>query len=353
MRAARLHGPAQLVIEDVARPEPGPGEVLVQVVAYAPYGTDVGVYLNKQGRYVSEYPVGVGADFSGVVAALGEGVRGLALGDRVTALALDHCGACENCREGRTNLCLSPEFAAPARQTCCAEYTLVSARKIARLPKAVGFDDAAMLAGVVDALNAYEKMALAAGDDVAVVGVGAMGLGAIATARALGLSVVAVGGTGARADLAARLGARAVVRLSRHGEDVTDAALAHAGHGFAAVIETTATSWGLTQAFAIAAPGGTVAVTGGGPLPVTSWDMVNRELRIVGVRAGHHQEQALALIASGALDLKPTIGARFPLEAAAEAFALLTGPRAADIGRVIIDCRATPAGSSPNSENAP
>jgi threonine dehydrogenase-like Zn-dependent dehydrogenase len=65
--------------------------------------------------------------------------------------------------------------------------------------------------------------------------------------------------------------------------------------------------------------------------------VTQRELRIVGVRAGHHQLKALALIASGRLDLKPTIGARFPLERAAEAFELLAGPRAADMGRVIID----------------
>jgi threonine dehydrogenase-like Zn-dependent dehydrogenase len=343
MRAARIHGPAQLRIEEVARPEPGPGEVLVQVVAYAPYGTDVGVYLNKHNRYVSEYPVGIGADFSGVIAALGEGVGGLAIGDRVTALALDHCGICENCARGRTNLCLNPEFRKPPRQTCCAEYTIVSARKIARLPDLVSFEDAAMLAGVVDALNAFEKMALRPGDEVSIIGVGAMGLGAIATAVALDLSVVAIGGTGARADLAAKLGAREVVRLNRHGEDVSAAALARSPHGFGAVMETTASDWGMAQAFAIAAPGGIVAVTGGGPLPVTNWDVVNRELRIVGVRAGCHQEQALELIAAGRLDLKSTVGARFTLEAAAEAFALLTGPRAADIGRVIIDCRpATP-----------
>ena len=60
-------------------PRPGPGQVLVRVVAYAPYGTDVGVYLNRHGRYVAEYPVGVGADFSGTVDAIGEGVDGLAL----------------------------------------------------------------------------------------------------------------------------------------------------------------------------------------------------------------------------------------------------------------------------------
>jgi threonine dehydrogenase-like Zn-dependent dehydrogenase len=316
------------------------------VVAYAPYGTDVGVYLNRHNRYVSAYPVGFGADFSGVVAELGPGVDNVACGDRVSALALDHCGACENCRTGRTNLCLDPKYTTVRRQTCCEEYTLVSARKLARLPPQVTFDDAAMLAGVVDALNAYEQMGVTPDQSIAVIGVGAMGLGAIAAARALGYRVVGVGGTGRRADLAERLDAAAVVRVAHHDEDVSAAALSHVTDGYKAIIETTTSEWGHQQAFAIAGLGAAIALTGGGALPATSWDFVNRELRVIGVRAGHHQIQALQLIAEGRLDLKPTIGARFPLERAAEAFAMLTGEHARDLGRIIIDCSPSAAGTA-------
>ncbi len=342
MRAARLTGPGQLEIVDVPVPQPGPGEVLVRVIAYAPYGTDVGVYLNRGGRYVSRYPVGIGADFSGIVAAVGPDVSQVAVGDRVSALSLDHCGSCANCLRGRTNLCLDPGYANPPRQWCCQQYTLVSARKLARLPEGVGFEDAAMLAGIVDALNAYEKFGIAPGQTLAVIGVGAMGLSAVATAVALGYDVIAIGGTGKRADLASRLGARHVVRLGRHGEDVSGTALEIMPGGFPFVIETTATEWGLRQAFAIAGMDAAVAVTGGtGMLPLTGWDVVQRELRILGIRAGHHQEQALALIAERRIDLKPTIAARFPLERTREAFELLTGETAADIGRIVIQVNET------------
>lgn len=336
MRAARLFGPGDLRIVDVPTPEPGPGEVLVRVMRYAPYGTDVGTYLNRYGRYVSSYPVGIGADFSGVIEALGPGVTGLEPGERVAALALDHCGACASCSKGRTNLCLDPAFAQPPRQTCCEEFTLVSAAKLARLPDAVSFEDAAMLAGIVDALNAFEQMGLEGGDEVAIVGVGAMGHGAIATAKALGLDVVALGGTGKRCDMARALGAH-VLPIERHGEDLKKKALAYRPGGFAAVMETTASDWGLGQAFAVAAPGGIIAVTGGGVLPCTSWDLVDRELRLVGIRAGHHQKQALDLIASGRLSLQSTVSGRFPLARTADAFALLAGETAKDIGRLVIE----------------
>lgn len=332
-----MFAPAELRIVELPVPEVGRGQVLVRVAAFAPYGTDLGVYLNRDGRYVSEYPVGVGADFSGTVAAIGEGVEGLAVGDRVAALALDHCARCANCVKGRTNLCLSPDQTAPKRQTCCEEYALVAWRKLARLPDGVSFDDGAMLAGVVDALNAFDKLGLEAGDRVAIVGVGAMGLGAIATARGLGLDVAAIGGRGRRSVLAAELGANPVIPIAEHSEDVSRRVLEAQPGGFAAVMETTATEWGVGQAFAIAAPGAGVALTGGGPLPVANWDIVDRELRIFGVRCGPDQAGALRLIADGKVDLKRTIGARFPLERAADAFALLAGEKGSDIGRVIIE----------------
>lgn len=335
MRAAMLFGPADLRIVDIDVPVPAQGQVLVQVKAYAPYGTDVGTYLNRHGRYVAQYPVGIGADFSGVVAALGEGVSGLKVGDRVAALALDHCGVCANCEKGRTNLCLDPAYKTLVRQTCAQEFTLVSACKLAVLPDAVSYEDAAMLAGIVDALNAYELMGLQAGDALAVLGVGAMGQGAISAAVALGLKVTALGGTGKRVEMAAGLGA-AVVPIGSHGEDLREKALAITDHGFDAILETTASDWGIAQAFAIAAPGAVVALTGGGQLPLTSWDVVDRELRIVGVRAGHHQAEAMALIASGRLSLQSTVSGRFTLDQAGEAFVALAGEGARDIGRFLI-----------------
>ncbi|MBT0670189.1 alcohol dehydrogenase catalytic domain-containing protein [Novosphingobium profundi] len=336
MKAARLFAPGDLRLVEAEVPVPGPGEALVAIMAYAPYGTDVSTYLNKGGRYVSAYPVGIGADFSGIVRGLGPGVEGIAEGDRVSALALDHCGTCAHCTSGRQNLCLDPAFKTLVRQTCCEELVLVRARKLAVLPDAVAFEDAAMLAGPVDALNAFGKMGLGAGDRVAIVGVGAMGHGAIALARALGIEAVAIGGSGRRAQIAHDLGAAQVFPIAAHGEDVRERVLAAFPGGFAAIMETTASAWGVTQAFALAAPGGRIALTGGGALPVGNWDIVDRELAIFGVRAGSGQAEVLDLIAQGKLSLQPSISRRFTLEEAPEAFALLAGAGARDIGRVII-----------------
>lgn len=338
MKAALLYGPKDLRIVEVDDPVPGPDQVTVRVVSFAPYGTDLGVYLNRGGRYPQPYPVGIGADFSGVIEQVGEGVSGWRPGDRVSALALAHCGTCASCRVGKTNLCRDPAYYPPPRQVCCQEVTPVYAGKLARLPDNVTFDDGAMLGSIGDALNAFEKMKPQAGETIAVVGVGAMGWGAIATAKAYDLNVVAIGGTGKRADLARQIGADDVIPISKHDEDVKERFVERYPGGAPLVVETSATEWGLRQAFSVAALSGRVTVTGGGATELKGWDIVGRELEIFGTRANHHQVPALELIDRGAVDLKPTITHRFPLEKAPEVFEMLVGPEAKDVGRVIIEC---------------
>jgi threonine dehydrogenase-like Zn-dependent dehydrogenase len=225
----------------------------------------------------------------------------------------------------------------PPRQVCCQDYTLVPARKLARLPDGVTFEDAAMLAGVGDALNAWDALAPGKDESIVVVGVGAMGWGAIATVKALQGRVIAVGGTGRRADLARLAGAGEVVPLTRHDEDVSEQVLALVPGGADCVIETSATDWGVRQSFAVAAAGARIALTGGGGLPASAWELVAKELAVFGMRASHHQEPALQLIADGRIDLKPTITHRMSLERVPDAFALLTGPDAKNAGRVMIE----------------
>lgn len=338
MKAGLFFAPGEMRVVDVPVPEPGHGEVLVKVMRYAPYGTDLGAYLNKGGHYVKDYPTGIGADFSGTIAAIGSGVFGFAEGDRVSALAMAHCGVCRNCRAGKTNLCLDESYLLAPRQTCCSEFTLVPARKLAKLPPNVSFDDAAMLGGIVDALNANEMMRPKPGETYAVVGVGAMGWGAVAVAATTGAHVVAIGGTGKRSELALACGAHEALPISAHDEAVKDRFFARHPGGADCVMETSATDWGVRESFAIAAPGGRIALTGApGPLPATPWDLVRRELAVFGVRAGHHQDIALDLIAKGLIDLKPSVTHRLPLSQSPRAFQMLTGPEARNIGRILIE----------------
>lgn len=340
MKAAWLHGPRDIRVIEVDVPEPGPDEALVRIVRFSPYGTDINAYVGDPRLPNPGYPFGVGADLSGVIVKLGTAVRGFAVGERVSAAALAHCGACEACRAGRTNRCVDPRYLNPPRQAACQQYALVHRGKLARIPDGVSFDDAALLVAVIDALNSYGRLQAAPGAPIVVVGVGAMGIGAIQAFRALGHPVLALGGTGRRAALAQSLGATQVFPLAAYDEDVSAQVLALHPHGLECVMETTCSDWGLAQSLKLAAIGGRVAVTGGGPLGLKAWDLVYRDLTVFGSKAGYQQAQALQLVAAGKLDLKAAITHRWPLERAPEAFALLAGSGRADVGRIMFEIHA-------------
>lgn len=337
MKAAQLFGPGDLRVVDIPMPIPGPEDVLLRVARFAPYGTDVGTFLNRGGRYGSNYPFGIGADFSGTVEAIGKDVRNVAVGDRVSALAMDHCGTCRNCRRGLTNLCLDSARLNAPRQVCCQTHTLVRANKLARLPQGVTFDDAAMLSGLVTVMNGLEMLDPAVDETVGIVGAGAMGWSAIAAARAMGRTMIVLGGARKRAQIARDLGADRLLEITAYDDDLASRLKETVPGGLPCVIETTATDWGLKQAFAIAGLGGRLALLGGSAAPATGWDLVARQLTVHGVRAGHHQEMVLDLIAAGRIDLKPTITHRFSLDDSPRAFALLTGADPEAVGRVMIE----------------
>jgi threonine dehydrogenase-like Zn-dependent dehydrogenase len=338
MKAALLYGPEDLRVVKVPDPIPGSGEVVVRVVCYAPYGTDLQAYRGEPGSLPAKLPAGIGADFSGVITAIGYRVTGFVPGDRVVACTLAHCGQCLNCRAGRSNLCLDPAFAKVQRQTACQEHTLVPANKLAKLDPAISFEDGAMTWSVIDALNAAEKLKPQPDETVAVIGVGAMSWGAIALFKALGSTVIAVGGTGQRADLARKVGADVVIPLQHHDEDVSAQVMAACPGGIPCIFETTATDWGVRQGFAIASVGGRMAITGSpSALTATGWDFVAKELAVYGVKAGHHQDIALELLRRKKIDLKPTVTHRMGLDEAPAAFRLLTGPDRANVGRVMIN----------------
>lgn len=337
MQAAWLHGPRDLRVVEVDVPRPGPDEVLLRITRYSPYGTDVNVYVGDPRLPNPGYPFGIGADLAGVIVALGSAARGFDVGDRVCAAALAHCGECLQCRSGRTNRCIDPRFLNPPRQMACQEYALVHRGKLARIPDGVSFDDASLLVAVIDALNSFERLAPATGDPIAVVGVGAMGIGAIQTFRALGHPVLALGGTGRRAAMARELGADRVYPLAAYDEDISGKVLGDFPSGLDCVMETTCSDWGIAQALRIGAIGGRVALTGGGPLNLRAWDLVYRDLTVFGSKAGYQQEEALRMVADGRLDLKAAVTHRWPLARAPEAFELLAGPGRADVGRILFE----------------
>jgi 2-desacetyl-2-hydroxyethyl bacteriochlorophyllide A dehydrogenase len=319
MIAAVLRGPRAVDLASVPSPTPGPADVVVRVTAAGLCGTDYRIWT---GERPVRYPLVMGHEFVGTVAAVGPAVRNVSVGQAVAVEPNYSCGVCALCREGNRNLCLSrvavgidvdggfaEEAVVPAR--CCwpAPPGLPTARLLLAEPLAV----------VVRAVGRAEP---ARGETAAVLGVGSLGLLAVQVLKARGCRVLAVARSTRRLDLARQLGAEAVALSG--ADDDTVAARAFSGReGVDLVVETAGTSLAVEQAVNLCRPGGRVVLTGL-PHEATALNffwVVRRELRIIGSMIYQDEfPEAMRLLATGAVQTERLLSQTFPLARLDEAF---------------------------------
>ncbi|MEU5843048.1 alcohol dehydrogenase catalytic domain-containing protein [Rhodococcus sp. NPDC047139] len=315
MRRAVVARPGVVDVVDAPIPAITENQVLVRVLRFSPYGTDIEIAAAREPRYLrNSYPIGFGVDFAGVVEQVGAAVERWSVGERVTATGLPACGTCRMCLAGRANLCrgfIAGEF---PRQEVAQEYIAVDASHLTRIPLGVDLDDAAMLSGVMTAVNGFDLVRTESGEDCVVVGLGAMGLAAVAVAVALGLRVIGLGVGEENRRMARELGCHKVIDVPERNFPIRDLVHEVLPDGPSVVYESTCSDWGIAQSFEVCGYGGRVALLGGGSLPVDGWALIERELTVVGVRAAPNKEKSLHLLEQASLDLKPTIARRITLE---------------------------------------
>ena len=209
MRAQRFYADTKsVVLEDVPIPEPGPGEVLVKVAFCGICHSDLSLI---NGTFPAQRPVVTqGHEASGTIAALGAGIDGWAVGDRVVVSAGRPCGGCPNCRRGDTGSCSRMQLMAFAYDGAWAEYTVALAAGLTRVPDNVPLEQAAILADAVStpfgAVVHTGKVAI--GESVGVWGVGGVGTHIVQLARLVGAApIIAVDINPAVRDRSLQLGA--------------------------------------------------------------------------------------------------------------------------------------------------
>jgi len=192
MRASRLHGIRDLRLEDLSRPIPGPGEVLLEVASVGLCGSDVHYYVDGRiGDHVVTAPIIMGHEFSAWVAELGAGVEGLEIGQLVAVEPAIHCGECESCQHGHPNLCPDVRFCGtPPINGVFAEYTVMPAENCFPLPRGFSPVEGAMLEPLGTAIHTVDLAHLKPGQTVAVLGAGPIGLLTAAVAKASGASAI-------------------------------------------------------------------------------------------------------------------------------------------------------------------
>jgi len=303
MKAAVVHEFGKpLKIEEVPIPTPGPGEVLIKIVANGVCHTDLHA---AQGDWPAKPvpPFIPGHEGAGIVAALGSGVTGLKEGDPVGLAWLhDGCGGCEYCRTGWDSLCPSQRNSGYSVNGSFAEYAIGSAPYVGRLPRNPDF--AAMAPILCAGVTTYKgiKETEARPDEwIAISGVGGLGQLAIQYARAMGLHVAALDVTEDKLALARASGAE--VTVDAKAPDAAAQIVKQTGGGAHGVLVTAVSPPAFDQAIHMVRRKGTVVLVGlpPGDFRAPIFDVVLSRITIRGSIVGGRQDlaEAIAFAAEG------------------------------------------------------
>ncbi len=326
MSAAVLYGAEDLRLEEVPVPVAGRGEIVLRVGAALTCGTDLKVYRRGYHAAMGKPPMLFGHEVAGTVVEVGDGAS-LGQGDRVVALNSAPCDVCFFCKRGQQNLCEDLMF----NNGAYAEYIRVPARLVAkntlRLPPGLLFEHAALTEPLACVVRGFEESGARAGDCMAVIGAGPIGLMLMQVASLAGVEVVAVVKREDQVATAQLFGAAHVVRSD--GSDVVAAvrALTPDRRGVDVAIEAVATPLTWEWAVAMVRKGGVVNFFGGPPGgTVVSLDTNRLHYGEITLKASFHHtpatcRTAFGLIASGRFKSAETITGRVGLEAVPAIFA--------------------------------
>jgi L-iditol 2-dehydrogenase len=264
MTAAVLYGKEHLQIETVDVPKIGRGDVLVRVRAALTCGTDVKVFRRGYHARMIVPPALFGHELGGDIVAVGEDVRGFRVGERVVAANSAPCGQCFFCQHQQENLCEDLLF----NNGAYAEYIRIPSRIVQKnmhhVPEHVSYQDAALVEPLACVLRGLEESGVREGDNVAIIGLGPIGMMFVRMAKAVSKArVIAIGRRPQQLERAAAMGADDLV-LNNGESDVPAAVLGMtSGRGADIVIEAV----GLPEVWQLAVRllrrGGTVNFFGG------------------------------------------------------------------------------------------
>ena len=338
MRAAIFHehgGPEVVRIEQVARPRPGPGEVLVQVRAAAMNHLDL--WVRRGIPIETTMPHIGGCDISGVITEVGEGVDAARIGERVVINPSLWCGHCRDCLRGEESQCATFRIFGEHTNGGFTEFVTMEANHVYAIPDDMPFEEAAAIPiSYMTAWRALRRAALAPGEDVLVIGAsGGTALAAVQIARLTGARVFAVTSGADKAERIRELGADVV--YDRAETDWAAALYRETGkRGVDVVVENVgAATW--TGSVRSLARGGRLVTYGAtaGPrveldLRVVFW----KQLQVIGTTMASRREfeELLRVIFAGRL--RPVVDSVMPLDHAREAHERLEA--GGQLGKIVL-----------------
>lgn len=335
MKAAVIRASDQgkkLMYEEVPEPTYGPKEVLVRVSSVGICGSDLHGFLDPAGK---ARPPGLimGHEASGVVAATGSDVDGVAVGDRVTIDPQVTCGSCWPCSQGWISICDHKLVIGSSLygmvQGAMAELVAVSERQVVGIPGTVTLQQAALIEPLANALHVVTRCDPSPHDVVVVLGAGPLGLCVLQCLRAVGAGTIAISDViASRRELASTLGADIVINpasenLGKVILELTD------GRGADLVIEAVGIDVTYQQAVQIVRKRGRVACFGAikdlVQLPLMR--ILHKEIELLGCTGANDEtRRAVDLVAQKRVDISALVTHSFDLSTAAAAFETLADP---------------------------
>ncbi len=329
MKASLLYGARDIRVESYLRPELRAGMVLLRNRRVGICGSDLHYYEDGYcGASTPDRPFILGHEFASEVTSVADDVSSVKVGQRVTANPARACGFCDYCKAGRGNLCrktimLGSASTKPPTNGAMAEYILVRADQCHVLPDEMDDTLGTMIEPFAVALHAVKRSGVVSGKRVMVLGAGTIGRLVAIAAKAFGAVPVAITEiVPARRAKAAAGGVDMV--FDPEESDFLGSVRELTGDGFDVIFEASASARALRQAFELIRPGGTIVQIGTVPIDdigLPGYEVMHKEISFVGsLRYGNVFDEAIRLVASGRVDLRPLCSGEFAPDESAKAF---------------------------------
>lgn len=318
MKAGVFYSKNDLRIEEIPKPSPKAGEVLIKVKACGICGTDVHIYNGDKGCFPTPAGTVLGHEFSGIVEAVGEGVKEIKVGDRVCVDPNKLCGDCYYCKSGIGHFCENMIGIGTGVNGGFAEYCAVPQSQVYKIADSTSYEAAAMTEPTACCVHGIDMCNISCGDTVAIIGGGMIGMIMLQLAKLSGAGkLIMIEPVAEKRKIAEKLGAD--LCIDPIGNDVKRVLGENGINRISAVIECVGKTSTIEQAIDIAGEKSVVMMFGltapDDAISIKPFEIFQKEIVLKSSFINPYtQKRALELIDSGKIDVSSVVYSCEPLE---------------------------------------